>query len=153
MTEEKIEIESEQDSQATEESTIEISEMEVESPKPEFVPPPKGFLYSDVDENHKLIIQNQYEAQLKELPLVEFEQAYNGDLYEKGFVPLEPVEYQNEAIRFQRQARYVVEADPLRLDWDESAARGEEQAEEKKQIWLAKKDEIRKDLPYIEEAV
>ena len=62
-----------------------------------------------------------------------------------------PVEYQNEQIRQQRQARYIEEADPLRLDWDESAARGEEQAEEKKQIWLAKKDEIRKELPYIEE--
>ena len=63
-----------------------------------------------------------------------------------------PVEYQNEQIRQQRQARYVSEADPLRLDWDESSARGEEQAEEKKRLWLAKKDEIRNDLPYIEEA-
>ena len=62
-----------------------------------------------------------------------------------------PIEVKNEQIRQQRQARYVAEADPLRLDWDESAARGEEQAEEKKQIWLAKKDEIRQDLPYVNE--
>ena len=60
-----------------------------------------------------------------------------------------PVEYQNEQIRLQRQARYVAEADPLRLDWDESAARGEEQAEEKKQTWLAKKNQIREELPYV----
>lgn len=58
----------------------------------------------------------------------------------------------HEQIRLQRQSRYITEADPLRLDWNESSARGEEQAEEKKQLWLAKKDEIRNDLPYIEEA-
>lgn len=74
---------------------------------------------------------------------------YNGEYLIKEQIP---VEYQNEQIRQQRQARYVSEADPLRLDWDESSARGEEQAEEKKRLWLAKKDEIRNDLPYIEEA-
>lgn len=62
-----------------------------------------------------------------------------------------PVDYQNEQIRLQRQARYVEEADPLRLDWDEAFARNELDADEKKEIWLAKKDEIRQDLPYIEE--
>lgn len=50
------------------------------------------------------------------------------------------------------KCQYIVEADPLRLDWNESSARGEEQAEEKKQLWLAKQDEIRNDLQYIEEA-
>lgn len=75
---------------------------------------------------------------------------YNGEYILKEQIP---IEVKNEQIRQQRQARYVTEADPLRLDWDESSARGEEQAEEKKQIWLAKKDEIRNDLPYIEEAV
>ena len=73
---------------------------------------------------------------------------YNGEYVLKQDVP---IDYKNEQIRQQRQARYIAEADPLRLDWDESAARGEEQAEEKKQTWLAKKDEIRNDLPYIEE--
>ena len=71
---------------------------------------------------------------------------YDGEYVLKNEVP---IEYLNEQIRQQRQARYEQEADPLRLDWDESAARGEEQAEEKKQIWLAKKDQIRKELPYI----
>ena len=74
--------------------------------------------------------------------------------YEGEFVLKQnlPVDYQNEQIRLQRQARYVAEADPLRLDWDESLARGEEQAEQKKLEWLAKKDEIRQALPYISEA-
>ena len=77
---------------------------------------------------------------------VEDYEQYNGEFVLKNEVP---IEYQNEQIRQQRQARFVAEADPLRLDWDESAARGEEQAEEKKQIWLAKKDQIREELPYI----
>ena len=76
----------------------------------------------------------------------EYEQI-NGEYVLKKEVP---IDYQNEQIRLQRQARYIEEADPLRLDWDESAARNEPNAEEKKQIWLAKKDEIRQDLPYIE---
>ena len=86
---------------------------------------------------------------------VEEEPVYlNGTFYFKGEEPKEEViKAENEQIRQKRQARYIAEADPLRLDWDESSARGEEQAEEKKQLWLAKKDEIRNDLPYIEEAV
>lgn len=62
-----------------------------------------------------------------------------------------PVDYQNEQIRQQRQARYVAESDPLRLDYDEALARGEETAEQLKQDWLASKDKIREELPYIEE--
>ena len=77
---------------------------------------------------------------------VEDYEQYDGEYVLKNEVP---IEYKNEQIRQQRQARYVAEADPLRLDWDESAARGEEQAEEKKQIWLAKKDQIREELPYL----
>lgn len=63
-----------------------------------------------------------------------------------------PVDYQNEQIRQQRQARYEVESDPLRLDYDEALARGEDTAEQLKQEWLASKDKIREELPYIEEA-
>jgi len=61
-----------------------------------------------------------------------------------------PVEYQNEQIRAKRQARYVAESDPLRLDYDEALARGSEDAEQLKQDWLASKDRIREELPYIE---
>lgn len=78
--------------------------------------------------------------------LSDYEQ-YNGEYVLKQDVP---VDYKNEQIRLQRQARYIEEADPLRLDWDEAFARNEPNADEKKEIWLAKKDEIRQDLPYIE---
>ena len=64
-------------------------------------------------------------------------------------VPEPTVEEKNENIRLQRQVRFTQESDPLKLDYDEAVARGEEQAEEKKQIWLAKKDQIREELPYI----
>ena len=58
----------------------------------------------------------------------------------------------NEQIRQQRQSRFSAEADPLKLDYDEAVARGNtEEAEAIKAEWLAKKDEIRADLPYIEE--
>ena len=60
-----------------------------------------------------------------------------------------PIDYQNEQIRQQRQARYEAESDPLRLDYDEALARGEESAEQLRQDWLASKDKIREELPYI----
>lgn len=62
-----------------------------------------------------------------------------------------PADYQNEQIRQKRQARYVAESDPLRLDYDEALARGSEDAEQLKQDWLASKDKIREELPYMEE--
>ena len=61
------------------------------------------------------------------------------------------IEEQNEQIRQQRQARYEEESDPIRLDYDEALARGEEIAETLKQEWLASKDKIREELPYIVE--
>ena len=78
---------------------------------------------------------------------MDVEQGFDGNWYIKGYAPKETVEHKNEQIRLQRQSRFATEADPLKLDYDEAVARGEEQAEEKKQAWLAKKDEIRKELP------
>lgn len=60
------------------------------------------------------------------------------------------VREKNEQIRQQRQSRFRVEADPLKLDYDEAVARGED-AEKARIAWLAKKDLIRSELPYIEE--
>ena len=60
-----------------------------------------------------------------------------------------PVEARNEQIRAERQARYVKESDPLRLDYDEALARGQDNAEELKEQWLASKDKIREELPYV----
>lgn len=82
---------------------------------------------------------------------MDVEQAYNGAWYVEGYAPQPSIEYQNEQIRQQRQARYEVESDPIRLDYDEALARGEESAEQLKQDWLASKDKIREELPYIEE--
>lgn len=62
------------------------------------------------------------------------------------------IEEKNEQIRQQRQARYTAESDPLRLDYDEALARREDAAETLKQAWLASKDKIREELPYIQEA-
>lgn len=73
---------------------------------------------------------------------------YNGEFIFKEDVP---VDYKNEQIRAKRQMRYEVESDPLRLDYDEALARGEESAEQLRQDWLASKDKIRDELPYIEE--
>lgn len=81
---------------------------------------------------------------------MDVEQAYNGNWYVLGYAPQPSVEYQNEQIRQQRQARYEVESDPLRLDYDEALARGEDTAEQLRIDWLASKDRIREELPYIE---
>ena len=77
---------------------------------------------------------------------------YDGNFYLESELPNPPVEYQNEQIRQQRQARYEQESDPIRLDYDEALAREEDTAEQLKQDWLASKDKIREELPYIEES-
>lgn len=82
---------------------------------------------------------------------MDVEQAYDGNWYVAGYAPQPSIEEQNEQIRQERQARYVAESDPIRLDYDEALARGEETAEQLKQDWLASKDKIREELPYIKE--
>lgn len=80
---------------------------------------------------------------------MDVEQAYDGNWYVEGYAPQPSIEYQNEQIRQQRQQRYTEESDPIRLDYDEALARGEETAEQLKQDWLSSKDKIREELPYI----
>lgn len=82
---------------------------------------------------------------------MDVEQAYDGNWYVSGYAPQPSIDYQNEQIRQQRQARYETESDPIRLDYDEALARGEESAETLKEEWLASKDKIREELPYVEE--
>lgn len=77
------------------------------------------------------------------------ELGYNGKWYLEGYAPEESIEEKNKQIRQQRQARYETESDPIRLDYDEALARGEETAEQLKADWLASKDKIREELPYI----
>ena len=83
---------------------------------------------------------------------MDVEQAYDNQWYVAGYVPQPSIEEQNEQIRQQRQARYVAESDPLRLDYDEALAREQDNAEQLKQDWLASKDRIREELPYVEES-
>ena len=73
---------------------------------------------------------------------------YDGEYILKSSIP---VDYKNEQIRLQRQSRFTLEADPLYLDYVEAQARGDETVNEKKQLWLDKKDEIRAELPYVVE--
>lgn len=101
------------------------------------------------DENDSLYAETAIWCNENDAYLEEIEPEGDVRRFQVKAIPEPTLEEKNEQIRQQRQARYVAEADPLRLDWDESSARGEEQAEEKKQLWLAKKDEIRTDLPYI----
>lgn len=61
----------------------------------------------------------------------------------------------NEAVRAAREARFIAEADTLKMDYDEAFARygvEDERTAAAKAAWLAKKDEIREALPYIDVA-
>lgn len=61
------------------------------------------------------------------------------------------VEEQNEAIRRVRETSYAQISDRIKFDYDEAVARGSENAEQLKQEWLASKDKIRAENPYIEQ--
>ena len=75
----------------------------------------------------------------------------NNEVMEK---PAPTIEEQNELIRQTRQQLFTEQADPLKYDYEECLARyGEtdERTIEVKNVWLAKKDEIRENNPYISE--
>lgn len=72
---------------------------------------------------------------------------YNDEYILKSDKPAPTKEEQRE----KRQRAYVEEADPLRYDYEEDVARygyESDKAEEDKQLWLDKKDEIRERYPY-----
>lgn len=108
-------------------------------------------LYSKIkDKNTKEYeVINQEEAKNLGWEQNDLEFAYNGKFYLSGYAPQQSIEEQNEQIRQQRQSRYELESDPLRLDYDEALAREQDNAEQLKQEWLASKDKIRQELPYI----
>ena len=99
-----------------------------------------------ISEDYPALLDSYDVEEDTEHSVSDYEQ-YQGEFILKQEVPIEE---QNEQIRLQRQTRFVTEADPLRYDYDEALARGYETAEEKKQVWLAKKDQIREELPYID---
>jgi hypothetical protein len=74
--------------------------------------------------------------------------AWDGNLYYPGDVPEKPAEVAAEELRRARAAAYALEADPMKLAYDEARARGSADAEPLRDTWLAKKDEIRKRYPY-----
>ena len=98
-----------------------------------------------ISEEQPKLIDNYEIVEDTEHTCEDYEQ-YEGEYILKETVP---VEYQNEQIRQQRQARYEAESDPLRMDYDEALARGEDTAEALKEQWLASKDRIREELPYV----
>ena len=61
------------------------------------------------------------------------------------------IEEQNELIRQTRESLYRLTSDYLKADYDEAVARGSENVEELKQVWLESKDKIRSENPYLEE--
>lgn len=64
--------------------------------------------------------------------------------------PKPTVEEQNEAIRQTRENLYIQTSDKLKADYDEALARGASNAEQLKKEWLASKDKIRAENPYID---
>ena len=106
----------------------------------------RGYLNEETKEVKPI---NQIKAEEIGLPDYDVEQGWDNKLYLKGYAPEKTIEELNEDIRRQRQARYEKESDPLRLDYDEALAREQDNAEELKQEWLASKDKIREELPYI----
>lgn len=85
---------------------------------------------------------------------IDVEQGYDGNWYVSGYTPKEPektITEQNETIRSTREQLYTQTSDKLKADYDEAVARGSDNAEELKQVWLASKDKIREENPYVEE--
>ena len=72
--------------------------------------------------------------------------------YEEEIVENKPstVEEQNELIRQTREELYYTISDKIKQDYDEAVARGSSNAEQLKQEWLASKDKIREENPYID---
>lgn len=85
------------------------------------------------------------------MELGEVEEGSNGEWYEKGYAPAKTIEEQNETIRQIRENLYVKTSDVIRNDYLEAVARGSSNAEQLKQEWLASKDKIREENPYIKE--
>lgn len=99
---------------------------------------------SDTDNKFPCLVKDEV-VEDAEHTTEDYEQ-YNGEYVLKEDYP---VDVRNEEIRQQRKARYETESDPIRLDYDEALARGQDNAEELKQQWLHSKDVIREELPYI----
>lgn len=86
------------------------------------------------------------------IPEENTERSYDGSLWEKGYAPVKPeltIAEQNEIIRQTRESLYEKTSDKIKDDYDEAVARGSENAEQLKKEWLASKDKIREENPYL----
>lgn len=91
------------------------------------------------------------ESDIQEFEDEQVELAYDNSYYIKGYAPVQPVEEYNEQVRQTRQQLFTKQADPLKFEYEECVARygeADERTIETKNIWLAKKDEIRENNPY-----
>lgn len=92
-------------------------------------------------ENNKFVKYTRIEETKENYQLV------NGEYRIGGLT----AEEQNENIRQTRESLYMQTSDKLKADYDEAVARGSENAEQLKKDWLASKDKIRKENPYVGE--
>lgn len=100
---------------------------------------------SDTDSEFKFLVKDGVEGDSNHT-CDDYEQ-YNGEYLLKSEIPAPTEEEQRQ----KRQQAFTEEADPLRYNYDEDCARygyDSEQALASKEIWLAKKDEIRERYPY-----
>lgn len=93
-------------------------------------------------ENHKAILENQIEAQKKGYPLCECDEAWNGEIWEKGYCPEKP-ESIIKLERIEELKALLAAADY----WGQKYIDGEytaEEWEEKKAQRKAWREEIRR---------
>lgn len=96
------------------------------------------------------IVKSDLNLELQKVSDSDIEEAFDGSLWLKGHAP----EATHEQIRQARQNAFAEEADPLKYNYEEDCARygsDSEEALDSKEIWLAKKDEIRERYPYPDE--
>lgn len=85
----------------------------------------------------------------------EVEKAYDGSWYLKGCAPAQTIKEQNEAIKAKREQMFSLSpcAD-YKYNYEEDVARygqDSEQAKFSASVWLAEKDKIRNENPYIDD--
>jgi len=130
-----------------------VENTENEQEESPFVPAPKGTLYGEFDENHRLILKNQVEAFEEGLPAVEIETGYDGTLWEKGYAPEKPAPTHEEQ-KEKRAGAYAREVDPITAHIQRE--RDEENPDEEKIAALIKQraqkvEEIKALYPYPDE--
>ena len=117
------------------------------------------------DENEILYAETAIWCNENNAVLEEIEPENGKRRFQVKSIPEPTIEEKNEQIRLQRQSRFATESDPLYLDYVEAQARLEaytgtstkkqnalkKEVTDSRKAWLNKKDEIREQLPKIDE--